>query len=141
MSGYMASLRQIKYLMHILYLFKLALSHFNDVNKYFANPDLSSNTIKYKRWFTLLFNSSEAQIIMDNNSLLDVHITNHLEHDNENPLVSQENEANEANETNSQRIFEGTYNIRWDIINQNNLYFIIFVLQKMLSVICGIPIQ
>ncbi|CAB4400960.1 unnamed protein product [Rhizophagus irregularis] len=47
--------------------------------------------------------------MMDNNSLLDVHITNYLEHDNENHPVSQANEANEANETNEtnrERIFE-----------------------------------
>ncbi|RGB27832.1 hypothetical protein C1646_768581 [Rhizophagus diaphanus] len=70
---------------------------------------------------------------MGNNSLLDVHITNHLERNNENHPVGQANEANEANETNEtnrERIFEGTNNIRWDVNNQNNLYFIIFYTTK-----------
>jgi hypothetical protein len=44
---------------------------------------------------------SIPQIIMDNNNLLDVHIINHSDHDHENPLVGQ---ANEANKTNREKI-------------------------------------
>jgi hypothetical protein len=58
--------------------------------------------------------------LMDSDSLLDVHIVNHLDHDRESSLVIR------ANKASSEKIFEGTRNIGWETNNHNNLYIIIF---------------